>query len=69
MLRIHQQYLNFVQSQGVVRPSANLTRWLDDNDAWLEQQINERHPKPRWARKLGEVDEKGLRFMRKDGES
>jgi len=36
---------------------------------WLEQQINERHPKPRWARKLGEVEEQGLRFMRKDGES
>ena len=31
---------------------------------WLEAQINERHPQPRWARMLGEVDEKGLRFMR-----
>ena len=27
-------------------------------------QINANHPQPRWARKLGEVDEKGLRFMR-----
>jgi len=32
--------------------------------AWLEAQINTNHPQPRWARRLGEVDEKGLRFMR-----
>ena len=31
---------------------------------WIEAQINERHPTPRWARKLDEVDEKGLRFLR-----
>jgi len=31
---------------------------------WLEAQINERHPQPRWARNLNAVDEKGLRFMR-----
>jgi len=31
---------------------------------WLEAQINAQHPAPRWARKLGEVDDKGLRFMR-----
>ena len=31
---------------------------------WLEAQINQNHPQPRWARKLGEVDQKGLRFMR-----
>ena len=37
--------------------------------AWLEAQINARHPQPRWARKLGEVDEKGLRFMRGNEDS
>ena len=31
---------------------------------WLEKQINEQHPSPRWARNLDEVDKKGLRFMR-----
>ena len=31
---------------------------------WLEAQINERHPEPRWARMLNDADEKGLRFMR-----
>ena len=31
---------------------------------WLEQQINEQHPSPRWARMLDDVDAKGLRFMR-----
>lgn len=31
---------------------------------WLEARINERHPQPRWARMLNDVDEKGLRFMR-----
>ena len=36
---------------------------------WLEAQINEQHPEPRWARMLGEVDEKGLRFMRGGGEA
>jgi len=35
--------------------------------AWLERQINERHPEPRWSRLLGVADEKGLRFMRGDG--
>ena len=29
-----------------------------------EEQINEQHPQPRWARNLNAVDEKGLRFMR-----
>ena len=33
---------------------------------WLEAQINARHPQPRWARMLNDVDEKGLRFLRKD---
>lgn len=36
---------------------------------WVEAAINERHPQPRWARMLGEVDEKGLRFMRGGGGS
>lgn len=41
---------------------------------WIEAQINEQHPQPRWARMLNEVDEKGLRFMRggpgdRDGEA
>jgi len=36
---------------------------------WLEQQINSRHPEPRWARKMGEAEEKGLRFMRTDEKS
>jgi len=31
---------------------------------WLEAQINEQHPQPRWARLLNKADEKGLRFMR-----
>ena len=31
---------------------------------WIEAQINQRHPQPRWARMLDEVDQKGLRFMR-----
>ena len=31
---------------------------------WLEGRINEVVPDPRWARKLDEVDSKGLRFMR-----
>ena len=31
---------------------------------WLEKEINEQHPQPRWARMLDEVDAKGLRFMR-----
>ena len=34
---------------------------------WLEAQINEQHPQPRWARMLNDVDEKGLRFMRGEG--
>ena len=33
---------------------------------WLEAQINEQHPQPRWARMLNDVDEKGLRFMRQN---
>ena len=33
---------------------------------WLEATINDRHPEPRWARKMGEAEDKGLRFMRKD---
>ena len=33
---------------------------------WLEDQINEQHPQPRWARMLDDVDKKGLRFMRGD---
>jgi len=33
----------------------------------LERMINERFPTPRWARMLDEVDDKGLRFLRKDG--
>ena len=33
----------------------------------LEAMINERFPSPRWARKLDEVDSKGLRFMRRGG--
>jgi len=37
--RIYQQYSNFVQSQGVAQPGANLTAWLNANAAWLEQQI------------------------------
>lgn len=35
---------------------------------WLEQQINEQHPAPRWARQLDKVEEKGLRFMRDQDE-
>ena len=34
---------------------------------WLEQQINARHPSPRWARNLDKVEEEGLRFMRGSG--
>jgi len=33
---------------------------------WIEQQINKNHPEPRWARKMTEAEEKGLRFMRKN---
>jgi len=36
--------------------------------AWLEAQINERHPQPRWARQLSKVDSQGLRFLRKPEE-
>ena len=32
----------------------------------LEKEINRAHPSPRWARKLNEVDEKGLRFTRRE---
>ena len=32
--------------------------------AWLEAQINARHPQPRWARQLSKVDTEGLRFLR-----
>jgi len=32
--------------------------------AWLEAQINSRHPQPRWARQLSKVDTEGLRFLR-----
>eukprot|EP00965_Chrysotila_dentata_P242374 6204840-Pleurochrysis_carterae.AAC.1 len=32
--------------------------------AFLEQQINEQHPSPRWARMLDEADAQGLRFLR-----
>ena len=37
--RIYQQYSNFVHAQGIVQPSANLTRWLDDNAAWISKQV------------------------------
>lgn len=33
----------------------------------LERAINAEHPAPRWARKLDEVDERGLAFMRRSG--
>ena len=36
---------------------------------WLEQQINEKFPTPRWARMLDDVDKKGLRFMRGEEDS
>ena len=35
---------------------------------WLETQINEQHPQPRWARLVGEADQKGPRFMRGDSD-
>lgn len=35
---------------------------------WLEAQINERHPEPRWARNLNDVEQKGLRFLRGPGD-
>lgn len=37
--RIYQQYYNFVHAKGVVHPSANLTRWLDEHGAWLTREI------------------------------
>ena len=40
-------------------PTLTLTRY-----AWLEAQINARHPQPRWARQLSKVDTEGLRFLR-----
>ena len=35
---------------------------------WLEAQINEQHPQPRWMRMMNVAEEKGLRFMRKEGD-
>lgn len=35
---------------------------------WIETQINEQFPQPRWARQLNKVDEQGLRFMRGGGD-
>ena len=42
--RIAQQYSNFVASQRVATPSANLTAFLDANDAWLRERIDAAPP-------------------------
>jgi len=59
-------YLDDQQLEGIALHDED---YLSDRPeyAWLEQQINARHPSPRWARQLDKVDAEGLRFMRGSG--
>lgn len=59
-------YLDDEQLEGIALHDEDYLSERPDY-AWIEEQINARHPSPRWARQLDKVEEEGLRFMRGGG--